>query len=730
MELLAPVGSISALKAAINAGTDAVYLGLSEHNARIRANDFNAANLKQWVEYAHLFGVKVHVTLNTAVKNEEFDRVLYLAKTAVECGADALIVSDLGLVSSLTKQTDIPIHLSTQAGTQNALDARFARSLGVSRVILARETIDEDIPAILREIPETECFVQGALCVSFSGGCLLGSIEYGCSGNRGVCNQACRMRYTALNEKGEEIKSGYLLSPYDLCRGEDVKVLRSMGVDSIKIEGRLKRAVYVYHAVSYYRAILDGKDPSVALENLKRAFHRGFTKGYTLRKSDPIINTRVPTHIGVKIGVVEKVVARNGYKYAFLKSTYALQKGDGAKILRDGVEVGGSDVTSVKTEGDYSIIPVSDGVNIGDEVRLTTDIREIERVERIIKTLPIDITVSGKVGSPLIVTATYGDVRVSTQSDYILDAGKENTNTSLKEKISKLGNTDFCLGAYSDLTEGTVFLPVSEINESRRRLTASLRDAIIARNTPSHQFNDVVAEVTNDVLRKNRTIVEIEEPMRGVDEYTSAYVLNLHSFTRENVEKVLASLAGKLCYLRLPKIARACDVDYIERVMQSLPNVGIYTDSMYGVQLARELGRKYIVGFGMNVFNRKTAALFRDADHVCSSVECLEAGDLLFAGGKIPLMSFAHCPVSVACGNICGKCDRSVNRLYYVNGGRRYLIRRNEWRDCCFTMYQDKLSARIPLTDVSRYYSFVGASPEEKKALLDRIKEERSCIKA
>ena len=189
MEILAPAGSIAALKAAIKGGADAVYLGLGEHNARIKSNDFNTENLSEWVGYSHLFGVKVYVTLNTAIKEEEIERALTLAKVAVNSGADALIISDLGLIKILSEISDVPLHLSTQAGVQNSADLLALKGLRIKRDILARETPLSEIKEIKKHIDEVEVFVQGALCVSFSGGCLLGSKVYGCSGNRGLCNQ-------------------------------------------------------------------------------------------------------------------------------------------------------------------------------------------------------------------------------------------------------------------------------------------------------------------------------------------------------------------------------------------------------------------------------------------------------------------------------------------------------------------------------------------------------------
>ena len=724
MELLAPVGSISALKAAIGAGADALYLGLSEHNARIKANDFNVSNLKEWVDYAHLFGVKVHITLNTAVRDDEIDRVMFLAQTAVAAGADALIVSDLGIFSLLAKRTNIPLHLSTQAGVQNYLDARFASLLGATRVITARETLSGDLSKIVCEVPETECFIQGALCVSFSGGCLLGSLEYGSSGNRGVCNQACRLRYKALNECGELIKEGYFLSPFDLCVGSDILGLQEKGVVSAKIEGRLKRASYVYNAVKYYRAILDGKDASEFFQNMQTAFNRGFTKGYTLRKSDRIINGKVPAHIGVFIGFIEKTVDKNGYKYAYLKTDRALRAGDGAKILRNGVEVGGSDVTSVHYDDEYQVIPVSGGVKAGDEVRLTTDYLQTVFAENIVNKRKVTFTVNGIVGEKMCIQASCDGISVEVYSHFLLDRGKDPTNASIYEKLSKLGNSDFDLSAYNSEIMEPVFIPVKELNSLRRELVGKLRSELIRKNTSKFYFRDEKSSI-EEVSRKKEIICEVQDDLTALSSIADSYVLNLKTFTPEKVKEFVLKAKGKPVYLRMPKIARECDVSYIIKLLEECPDAGIFADNLYAVQIARQMKRRYIAGTGLNVFNMVTESLFSDADHVMSSLEWNDGGDTIFVAGKLPLMSFAHCPVSVVYDRKCSSCKRDIDNLYYTNMDKRYLIRRNVWRDCSFTMYDDVIAKRKYDHRKSSFYSFVAISDGEKKMLLSMIKEEK-----
>jgi len=726
MELLAPVGSISALKAAVNAGANAVYLGLGELNARIKSDDFNTSNLQKWVEYAHFFGVKVHVTLNTAVKDGELLRAFELAKCAVKSGADALIVSDLGLLAVLLRSTNIPIHLSTQAGVQNYLDARFAAKLGVKRVILARETLFSDVANVQKEVDEVECFIQGAMCVCFSGGCLFGSVQYGCSGNRGVCNQPCRMKYSAYDSKGNLLKSGYLLSPYDLCVGEDVLRLREIGVNSVKIEGRLKRPAYVYGAVSYYRSLLDGKDASNARLDMEKAFNRGFVKGYSIRKSDSVIHTSVPTHVGVFVGKIDKTFEKNGYRYAYIASSYRFNKGDGAKILRGGTEVGGSDVTSVREEGKYQIIPVSKDAMVGDEIHLTTDALQVSAAENIENRRPIRLTISGEVGKPMLLTGQCGETKITVQSQTLLQKGKEGAREAIQSKLSKFGSSDFFLGEYEDKLPSPAFLPVSELNAMRRELATLLFGAVVKKNTPEYRISEDFSH--SSLKEKQRASAKILVEIANAEDVTAAkcadaYVLNADAFTEEQIEKILSMADGAPCYLRLPKIAREADLKSIQKTLSAFANIGIFADNLYAVQLARESKHPYIAGFGLNIFNTESAALFFDADLVCASIEEPTCGDVVFAGGKIPLMSFAHCPVSVAYSRRCEQCDKSVDYLTYKNMDNSYLIRRNEWGGCHFTMYQDKLTLREVPKGKCAFFGLVALSAAERACALAAIKE-------
>lgn len=280
MELLAPAGSMEALRAAVCNGADAVYLGADTFNARINARNFSAADLQEAAVYCHVRGVKVHLTLNTLVLDREMPRAAELIRLAASCGVDAFIVQDLGVVS-LCRQLapDVPIHASTQMSIHSLEGVMEAAALGCSRVVLARELPAEEIAHICKKSPvEIEVFVHGALCMCYSGQCYLSSVIGRRSGNRGQCAQPCRLPYGY----GRFESTRYPLSLKDNCLAGELDELRRMGVASIKIEGRMKRPEYVAIVTRAYRTVLNGgKLTPSDLQELETAFSRqGFTDGY------------------------------------------------------------------------------------------------------------------------------------------------------------------------------------------------------------------------------------------------------------------------------------------------------------------------------------------------------------------------------------------------------------------------------------------------------------------
>ena len=283
-ELLSPAGSPLALRAAVEGGADAVYMGMSSFNARIYAKNFTTEELRESIRLAHAYGTKVYIALNTMIYDRELDAFLRAAEEAYLCGADALIVADLGGAEAIRRRVPIELHASTQMAGHNADAARLLSSRGFSRMVAARELGREDLATLVRTSPiETEVFVHGALCVCHSGQCLFSSLVGGRSGNRGECAQPCRLPYRT--GKGES----YPLSLKDLSLAEHLPALCGMGVASLKIEGRMKSPEYVRDVTRIWRRLLDESRGATAAEmrELAEIFSRGgFTDGYYTGRID------------------------------------------------------------------------------------------------------------------------------------------------------------------------------------------------------------------------------------------------------------------------------------------------------------------------------------------------------------------------------------------------------------------------------------------------------------
>ena len=284
MELLSPAGGYAQLKAAVQSGADAVYMGGSKFGARHSAKNFDLESMREMTQYCHLYGVDVHVTVNTLIKEKELWEIKEYLYNLNDINVDALIIQDLG-IAALAREIipDMPLHASTQMTVTSLEGVRYLEEKGFSRVVLARELSKEEIEYICKNAQaEIEVFVHGAICMCYSGQCLMSSILGGRSGNRGRCAQPCRLPYTLLNS-GKTAASGYLLSPKDMSLIDELSELKKIGVASLKIEGRLKRPEYVSAVTGVYRKYLD--NPSrVSREDyaqLKNAFSRtGFTDGY------------------------------------------------------------------------------------------------------------------------------------------------------------------------------------------------------------------------------------------------------------------------------------------------------------------------------------------------------------------------------------------------------------------------------------------------------------------
>ncbi|MDE5863461.1 MAG: U32 family peptidase, partial [Lachnospiraceae bacterium] len=321
-EILAPAGSMEALRAAVCAGADAVYLGGSRFGARAFADNFDESALVEAIEYCHMYGVKVYLTVNTLFRHEEIEELYDYMAPLYEAGLDAVIVQDLGVVYYIHKQfPKMPIHASTQMTITTSYAYDMLKNYGVTRIVPARELSMEEIRKLKEQsaVPEVEVFVQGALCYSYSGQCLMSSMLGGRSGNRGRCAQTCRLPYSAYDMQGRKMTGDgqYLLSLKDLCGLEAVPELMEAGIDSFKIEGRMKRPEYVAVCVEAYRTVVDAWSKGNCSDKLidewkgkmAQVFNRsGFTEGYYHQQNGKgMMSAKTPGNTGVPVGKVEDI---------------------------------------------------------------------------------------------------------------------------------------------------------------------------------------------------------------------------------------------------------------------------------------------------------------------------------------------------------------------------------------------------------------------------------------
>lgn len=488
-ELLAPAGNMECLIAAIEAGCDAVYIGGKRFGARSFADNFTKEEIVEAINYAHLYGVKIYVTLNIIVyENEVYDFINYV-RFLHKNNVDAIIMQDLGMMDLVRKKfPNLEIHASTQMNIHTFEGAKILNDLGIKRVVLARETDFEVIKKIKKELDiEVETFIHGALCVSYSGQCLMSYLVGKRSGNRGTCAQICRKKYSLIDDKNNIIeKDKYLLSTKDLCTIENIDKLINIGINSFKIEGRMKRKEYVYLVVSTYKKVIDNylktgklKVDESLIEDLKLIFNRDFTKGFMFNEDNKnIVNIDTSNHKGVEIGKVIK------YEKGFI--TIKLEKpvsiNDGLRIISNNKEYGlilnnfyiDRNLVKEARKGDIISFKYTGRASVADKIVKTTDYKQISEIERNIKNkkrkVNISFDVIAKKNKPLILKVFDGKNSILASSSNILEESinKALTKELIETKLNRLGDTVYNLESINIDLEDNLFIDIKSINDLRR----------------------------------------------------------------------------------------------------------------------------------------------------------------------------------------------------------------------------------------------------------------------
>ena len=555
VELLAPAGNMMCLKAAIEAGCDAVYLAGNLYGARSFAGNFNNEELVEAINMAHLYGVKVYIAANTLIYEREVNTFLDYIRFIHKIGADAVIVQDLGMMDLIRKKfPNLEIHASTQMHIHNYEGALLAQKLGIKRIVIARETPIDVIEKIKRELNiEVEVFIHGALCVSYSGQCLMSSLIGNRSGNRGTCSQCCRKAYDLYDENSNKLSNDkYLLSTKDLCTLENIDKLIEIGVNSLKIEGRMKRPEYVYLVTKIYRKVIDSYYETGKLNiskediiELEKIFNRSFTKGFIFgEENDNYVYQKRPNHKGILVGSVLSKI-NNDLK---IKLTHDINLHDALRILDDKEDKGivinkmfieKKEVLSAK-KGDIITIKYDKFVEKNSKVLLTTDYNQIRKINNSLSNLKrkvlIDIYFEAKENEKAFIKASDGVNEVSLYSSFIVEEARNVpiSKENIIKQLTKTGNTVYKVGN-TRINIGNIFLSIKDINELRRNVLEKLNQKRLYKK--DFIENDYYIELPNFSEEKyNAVLLNVEDDyFKYKDKYDLIYTENQALLKYNNV---------------------------------------------------------------------------------------------------------------------------------------------------------------------------------------------------
>lgn len=528
VELLIPVGNKECLYAAIHNGADAVYLGGKKFGARAYSNNFDQEEMCEAIKLCHLYGVKIYVTVNTMIYNNEISEVIEYLNFLHTNGVDAVIMQDTGLIA-LTRKIipDLEIHVSTQAHNHNESGINFYKKIGCTRVVFDRESSLEEITSINVDI-EKEVFVYGALCICYSGNCLFSALNGGRSANKGMCAGACRLPYSLL-KNGEIKDSGYLLSTKSLNTLNNLKEILDANIDSLKIEGRMKSKEYVAIVTKTFRKLIDcyyNNEPITYTEEdktkLLKTYNREFTSGYLFNEEN-IINKRTSNHQGIPIGTVIGV----NNKRITIKLTENIHQEDAIRFDKtsSGMFINflynekGSLVSEVK-KGNICQLDNKERIMIkdllGSKVLKTIDVelnKELNNIQE--KKIPITISITAKIGNKLKLEITDNVNNIIIEGKIVEQAKTSSIEESrIKEQLNKLGSTPFVAKNIDIQMDKNIFISIKELNELRRNSTEKLTE--LRKGQKTSEKNIIVPEpiVKIDNNKKISILTRTEDQLK------------------------------------------------------------------------------------------------------------------------------------------------------------------------------------------------------------------------
>ncbi len=682
-EILAPAGTFESVKAAINGGCDAIYIGGKDFNARQYASNPSDNELKDIIDVCHLRGVKVFITLNILYKEKEVESVLDFVKTVYDFGADGLIIQDIGMFSLVKKHfPNIKISASTQMSVHNTEGVMLLSKLGYDRIVLAREISIEALNEVnnVKGNTEVEIFAHGALCVCYSGRCLMSSIIGQRSGNRGRCAQPCRMDYSFV-KNGNVIKKGCLISPKDISTVEIMDRLIKTNCDSLKIEGRMKSPEYVYQVVSTYRKYVDMASSGTLnvnkndLRELKQIFNRGgaFSEGYYNCYSGREMISNSPKHSGTEIGKVVDYDSKKGV--CKIKLYYPVKAGDGIEIWsREHI---GTGINKNAENGEVIAVSIRGKINKGDRVFLSYDKELNDRLKKTYQKITRQLTVNVRAkidkDESYIEFCDYGVRVVGQCAD---DAQNQPlTKESAVSRLSKTGDTPFKFNFVSCSVGDNIYIPISALNGLRRDACESLENHIIK----SYERKSEKAYYNLDRFNKTQNVC-VSARVRSLEQLNAcidAEVKIIYCELSCDVERAyeLCSKNGVKMYIALPYITeKGC-----QRIINKYNKCDGYVVRSFGTL---NTDKEIIADYTLNVMNTASLNEIRkiykgNIVTLSPELNIRELGEIadssseIVVYGRLPLMTTRQCPVGIYEGSKNGRkycrCKESKEKYSLID---------------------------------------------------------------
>lgn len=743
-EVLAPVSTWDMLRAAVHNGADAVYMGMPGFNARGRAPTLDTHELAAMIKYARLYGVKVYLAFNILIFERELSDVIEALQEILPLRPDAFIVQDIGVAALMRHMApEQAVHASTQMTVTSPEAIKFTEDLGMERYVLGREVSIPEMAKIKASTSkELEVFVHGALCVSYSGQCLTSESLGGRSANRGQCAQSCRLQYDLVVD-GTTRDLGakrYLVSPQDLCGLEDVPRLAEIGIESFKIEGRLKSPEYVATTVRAYKAFTDQSLSRAQVERHKeematvysRGFFNGWFDGVNHQK---LVPAQISSHHGLYVGTVS-AVARGS---VLLKTSHSISAGDGVVLVDHATrrEIGGSIFNATKTDNGLSlsfsrsfpITDVTDGMSVyvNSSPRLEAEVRRSFTDKGSLKQIPLTMTISGRAGSPLTVQAMDSDGHVATalSQTHLQSAAKAPLNEdSLRAELGALGGTIFTLKSMSIDLEGACFLHSRELKEIRRNLCSELeslrlnRAAIDIRST-----NEMLSWLADKRCSPSpRTTPSLNLLVREINQLDSLHNLPLSTvfldfeFGKEYAKAAdIVRAMGYKVGIATTRILKPGELAHLKMIERIQPDE-VLVRNLGALEYLRTSGLTLVGDFSLNITNSVTASYFlsKGLSRICPSYDlngeqllelarnCDSSHIEITAHHYIPAFHMEHCVFAAFLSNgssyrDCGRpCEKHRVELRDSKGALHPLKADAECRNTMFNGVPQSAGTLIP----------------------------------